>query len=127
MTSLTGGTADCVRCETEQIERGEMPAWFRSFMVCATCGNKRCPHATWHENPCTGSNEPGQPGSAYTQGTSLLAETVRTTGVSVAEAAESLLRASALMPELPVPSRWASFKRWLRRLTRGERRGKEQP
>lgn len=35
------------------------------FTVCDTCGNKRCPHATWHENACTGSNAPGQPGSSY--------------------------------------------------------------
>lgn len=35
------------------------------FIVCATCGNKRCPHATDHRNPCTNSNEPGQKGSVY--------------------------------------------------------------
>jgi len=35
------------------------------MIVCATCGNKRCPHANDHRNECTGSNEPGQPGSAY--------------------------------------------------------------
>ena len=29
------------------------------------CGNKRCPHATDHRHACTGSNEPGQPGSVY--------------------------------------------------------------
>ncbi len=29
------------------------------------CGNKRCPHATDHSHACTGSNEPGQEGSAY--------------------------------------------------------------
>lgn len=44
--------------------------WFggedRSQMVvCEVCGNKRCPHATDHRNACTGSNEPGQLGSAY--------------------------------------------------------------
>lgn len=33
------------------------------FIVCATCGNKRCPKAQSHANECTGSNEPGQPGS----------------------------------------------------------------
>ena len=32
---------------------------------CPTCGNKRCPKANDHRNTCTGSNEPGQPGSAY--------------------------------------------------------------
>jgi hypothetical protein len=35
------------------------------FIVCAECGNKRCPKANNHENECTGSNEPGQPGSSY--------------------------------------------------------------
>jgi hypothetical protein len=35
------------------------------FVVCPDCGNKRCPHANDHRNACTGSNEPGQPGSAY--------------------------------------------------------------
>lgn len=33
------------------------------FIVCDTCGNKRCPHAQSHENTCTGSNEPGQAGA----------------------------------------------------------------
>lgn len=33
--------------------------------LCATCGNKRCPHASDHRLPCTGSNEPGQTGSVY--------------------------------------------------------------
>ncbi|WP_368932899.1 hypothetical protein [Citrobacter sp. RHB21-C01] len=35
------------------------------FVVCPKCGNKRCPHANDHRNACTGSNEPGQEGSAY--------------------------------------------------------------
>lgn len=35
------------------------------MIVCAICGNKRCPHATNHRNACTGSNEPGQPGSSW--------------------------------------------------------------
>lgn len=35
------------------------------MVLCATCGNKRCPHANDHRLACTGSNEPGQPGSAY--------------------------------------------------------------
>ncbi|ENO2770631.1 TPA: hypothetical protein I3322_000565 [Enterobacter hormaechei subsp. xiangfangensis] len=35
------------------------------FVVCPDCGNKRCPHANDHRNACTGSNEPGQDGSAY--------------------------------------------------------------
>lgn len=35
------------------------------MFLCAACGNKRCPHATNHAMACTGSNEPGQPGSSY--------------------------------------------------------------
>ena len=35
------------------------------FVVCPDCGNKRCPHANDHQHACTGSNEPGQEGSAY--------------------------------------------------------------
>ena len=35
------------------------------FIVCRTCGNKRCPKATCCRIECTGSNEPGQEGSAY--------------------------------------------------------------
>lgn len=35
------------------------------FVVCPDCGNKRCPRANDHRNACTGSNEPGQTGSAY--------------------------------------------------------------
>lgn len=37
----------------------------RFMVVCGTCGNKRCPKAADHNNACTGSNEPGQPGSDY--------------------------------------------------------------
>lgn len=35
------------------------------MVLCAICGNKRCPHATNHEFACTNSNAPGQPGSSY--------------------------------------------------------------
>jgi Zn finger protein HypA/HybF involved in hydrogenase expression len=37
----------------------------KHMIVCPTCGNKRCPHSTDHTLNCTGSNEPGQPGSRY--------------------------------------------------------------
>lgn len=42
-----------------------MPASWSRMVVCATCGNKRCPHATNHRNACTNSNESGQVGSVY--------------------------------------------------------------
>ena len=35
------------------------------MVLCITCGNKRCPKADDHDNECSGSNEPGQKGSAY--------------------------------------------------------------
>lgn len=35
------------------------------MIVCETCGNKRCPHASFHGNACTFSNESGQPGSRH--------------------------------------------------------------
>lgn len=38
---------------------------FAGFPACSKCGNKRCPHATWHGNECSGSNAPGQDGSDY--------------------------------------------------------------
>jgi hypothetical protein len=38
---------------------------FVGMIVCNLCGNKRCPHATNHENPCTKSNDVGQAGSIY--------------------------------------------------------------
>lgn len=38
-------------------------AWW--MVVCSTCGNKRCPHASHHDHACTNSNEPGQPGSGF--------------------------------------------------------------
>jgi len=38
-------------------------AWW--MIACPKCGNKRCPHATYHKRACTNSNAPGQPGSVY--------------------------------------------------------------
>ncbi len=35
------------------------------FNVCSICGNKRCPHASYHEYNCTNSNDVGQLGSVY--------------------------------------------------------------
>lgn len=62
-------------CETCVFEN-KYPGWFTRLesgfeyysgpmIVCEICGNKRCPHATHHDNPCTGSNEPGQKGSSW--------------------------------------------------------------
>lgn len=56
----TGDRYDCIRCWRES-GRLFQPRMF----LCPACGNKRCPKATDHRLDCTGSNEPGQPGSAY--------------------------------------------------------------
>jgi len=37
----------------------------RFMILCPDCGNKRCPKANHHGHECSGSNEPGQEGSAY--------------------------------------------------------------
>ncbi len=67
--------ADCRRCAREQAAAeppvtyaGALAAAFADsarMFLCPTCGNKRCPKASDHDLPCTGSNEPGQPGSVY--------------------------------------------------------------
>lgn len=54
-------------CLTCRPMRFEDPCSIR-MALCPTCGNKRCPKANDHRNECTVSNEPGQPGSAYTGG-----------------------------------------------------------
>lgn len=61
---------DCIRCDSERQERQREGGDFggslmRRMILCPECGNKRCPRASWHENACTGSNEPGQDGSVY--------------------------------------------------------------
>lgn len=60
---LTGNSPvipDCWCHTCRPVTMGDM-----RFVVCPECGNKRCPHANDHRNACTGSNEPGQEGSAY--------------------------------------------------------------
>lgn len=57
-----GERCECWKCCEE---RGEQ-IWH--MIVCGTCGNKRCPHAADHDLDCTGSNDAGQPGSAYEHG-----------------------------------------------------------
>ena len=55
----------CRRCDTARKKAANIPIRTARFIVCETCGHKRCPHATDHRHACTGSNEPGQPGSDY--------------------------------------------------------------
>jgi hypothetical protein len=55
---------ECRECLSGKYEYG-LPVTMTRMVVCTECGNKRCPHANDHRNDCTGSNEPGQAGSAY--------------------------------------------------------------
>jgi len=64
------GSAGCQKCDTKRLaalvkKTGDWTDGFGGMIVCATCGNKRCPKATFHGNDCTGSNAPNQPGSSY--------------------------------------------------------------
>ena len=63
-TPATVGAEPQCWCLTCRPMRFEDPYSIR-MALCPTCGNKRCPKANDHRNTCTGSNEPGQPGSAY--------------------------------------------------------------
>lgn len=56
----------CYNCNVDRLdESGRLPYVATRMIVCPECGNKRCPHATDHNLACTGSNDPGQPGSRY--------------------------------------------------------------
>lgn len=56
----------CYNCNKDRLdETGRLPYTATRMILCPTCGNKRCPHSTDHNLACTGSNEPGQPGSRY--------------------------------------------------------------
>jgi hypothetical protein len=56
----------CFRCLNDPSKDLQNPTTLK-LVVCVTCGHKRCPKGTWHGFRCTGSNEPGQPGSRYGQ------------------------------------------------------------
>lgn len=65
------GQCQCIKClnasgQTVELFDGmHVPIAGVTMVLCQICGNKRCPHAKDHNNACTDSNEPGQPGSAY--------------------------------------------------------------
>jgi hypothetical protein len=56
-SAANGGQCGCRACSPVSMNM--------RMVLCPSCGNKRCPRASDHRNACTGSNEPGQPGSAY--------------------------------------------------------------
>lgn len=60
----TTNCAACYECLNDPSLGIRNPVLSR-MILCPKCGNKRCPRATQHERPCSGSNEPGQKGSRY--------------------------------------------------------------
>ena len=61
-------SCECHRCIEEKGLTGAwgmLPLNSVKMILCPECGNKRCPKASDHRLSCTGSNEPGQPGSVY--------------------------------------------------------------
>lgn len=59
-----GGTASWSGCGSCHACLDDFTKMTR-MILCVTCGNKRCPRANDHNNECSGSNLPGQKGSAY--------------------------------------------------------------
>ncbi len=67
---MSDRVCECHRCICEHNHGKESPfGWLPlssiKMILCPTCGNKRCPHASDHDLACTGSNERGKPGSVY--------------------------------------------------------------
>ena len=54
----------CHKCAAGKIVGG-FPLSSTRMILCPECRNKRCPRASDHDLACTGSNEPGQPGSVF--------------------------------------------------------------
>lgn len=71
MERLNEGECGCRKCLRQRdakirvLDSIVVPIEMTMMVLCPTCGNKRCPHATDHDLACTNSNEPGQKGSAY--------------------------------------------------------------
>lgn len=62
---VTNQCGICHKClEGHTTEQG-LPITMMRMILCPTCGNKRCPHATDHNLDCTNSNDAGQKGSVY--------------------------------------------------------------
>jgi hypothetical protein len=64
-TKDCGQCHKCLRGKTERIGGVDWPVTGLRMVVCETCGNKRCPHATDCALACTDSNEVGQKGSHW--------------------------------------------------------------
>ncbi|ROZ86929.1 hypothetical protein EF096_01830 [Pseudomonas neustonica] len=59
------GCGNCHKCYKGRPLWPSGPLVLDRMIVCPICGNKRCPKATDHELPCSGSNSLGQPGSIH--------------------------------------------------------------
>lgn len=64
-TANTAKCGGCHKCLEGKSDPNGWPLAMGRMVVCETCGNKRCPHATDCDLDCTGSNEPGQKGSVW--------------------------------------------------------------
>lgn len=60
-----GNCHKCYQGAEITLGNGETFKVLDRMLLCPLCGNKRCPKATDHDLPCSGSNEPGQKGSCY--------------------------------------------------------------
>jgi hypothetical protein len=60
-----GQCYECLKGKTVDSGPIKIAVTSTRMIVCETCGNKRCPHATDCALDCTDSNEPGQVGSVY--------------------------------------------------------------
>ena len=56
----------CRQCQVDREDKKDgIPMWMARMTVCDLCGNKRCPHASNHQNECSGSNARNQTGGVY--------------------------------------------------------------
>jgi hypothetical protein len=62
VTAAEPASAETCRCEAcrAKLPPDHIERRIKIMVVCAICGNKRCPHAWDHRYQCDGSNEPGQ-------------------------------------------------------------------
>lgn len=58
---------NCHACLKDKKHWTGFPVTGTRMVTCPSCGNKRCPKASDHNLACTNSNEPGQPGSIYSE------------------------------------------------------------
>lgn len=56
---------NCHKCLEGKTTEHSIPLSMTRMLLCPSCGNKRCPRATDHNLPCSGSNAVGQKGSIY--------------------------------------------------------------